>query len=78
MENEYSLKEFLLYVNCIFFPTMALTPDEAMELGLIPNPEENKKPRKLCRGLRYDLKKCLLATDCCKIVSTGKILKYSC
>lgn len=48
---------------------MALTRDEAREAGLLK--EESNKPKILCRGLRRDLKKCLLDTDCVKVVSVN-------
>lgn len=31
--------------------------------------EKPKGPKRLCSGLRYDLKRCILDSDCCKIVS---------
>lgn len=36
---------------------------------------KKKKPKKLCAGLRRDLKLCILETDCVKIVSS--VLKFS-
>ncbi len=46
---------------------MALANSESTDQN--QSQDINSKPKKLCSGLRYDLKKCLLATDCVKIVS---------
>ncbi|CAF3441676.1 unnamed protein product [Rotaria socialis] len=58
---------------CIYYKSIFVRTTRKFEYTVDYNLEEQqKKPQAACELLRYDLKMCLLASDCCKLGHTPK------